>query len=297
MEDSLFKTIFTSKELRNFVAYIISKILKIDENYVKEKMIVLNTNSINENKTNKKSISDIIIQVENNIINIECNRWYYNGLLERNNYYLASIMKNSISTKEEYDKYNFIQINLNDFSINKTKRIINKCYQMMDKKELDILVDNQKIYEISIENINKKWYNNCKLTKLEKYIYSLKSNNAKILLELSEEDEEIKKVVKTIMEYNCDNKWDNFFDYEADYQRTINTIVSNARKEINKAKKEINKAKEANEKAKEAGKKEGIFTTIKNMLKNGIDLNMISKCTGVTKKEIEKINEGLKIPN
>ena len=292
MEDSLFKTIFTSKELRNFVAYIISKILKIDENYVKEKMIVLNTNSINENKTNKKSISDIIIQVENNIINIECNRWYYNGLLERNNYYLASIMKNSISTKEEYDKYNFIQINLNDFSINKTKRIINKCYQMMDKKELDILIDNQKIYEISIENINKKWYNNCKLTKLEKYIYSLKSNNAKILLELSEEDEEIKKVVKTIMEYNCDNKWDNFFDYEADYQRTINTIVSNA-------KKEINKAKEANEKAKEEGKKEGImegiFTTIKNMLKKDLSFDLISEYTGVTKKEIEKINASLKV--
>ena len=51
----------------------------------------------------------------------------------------------------------------------------------------------------------------------------------------------------------------------------------------------IRKIEEGEKKGITIGKKKGIIETAKNMLKDRLDINLISKYTGLPKEEIEKL--------
>ena len=115
--------------------YVVSDILKLDYDYVYEKMEIINNNLKINNIKSKRSVRDVIIKLDNNIINLEANREYYNGLLMRNYYYLTKIISNYYKINDKYDRIGLIaQINFNEFKVNNSKQVTKECRRKRFKK-------------------------------------------------------------------------------------------------------------------------------------------------------------------
>ena len=106
--------------------------------YVLKVMTVISPRHRISNKRSKRMISDIVLRIGNNIINIEGNKKYYKGLLERNHIYYSKLISNSLSINDSYKNTLAVtQINFNNFAVNKSRLVINE-YLVMEKNNLDI---------------------------------------------------------------------------------------------------------------------------------------------------------------
>ena len=123
------------------------------------------------------------------------NNHYYKKLNKRNDIYLFKIVSLS-------DKSVTIQININNFW-SKDGQVV-KRYTLKDdegKEEDEIGLIK---YDIYLENIKEKYYNNDKLTKLEKYMLMLKLRKREELLEVSKGDKSMSEVYKKLDDLSKD---------------------------------------------------------------------------------------------
>ena len=66
-------------------------------------------------------------------------------------------------------------------------------------------------------------------------------------------------------------------------------IVGLYDKELHEEKLRITELEEARDKGFEAGKKESILETTRNLLEEKVNIDTISKCTGLSKEEINNL--------
>ena len=133
------------------------------------------------------------------------NNHYYKKLNKRNDIYLFKIVSLS-------DKSVTIQININNFRLNDGQVI--KRYTLKDdegKEEDEIGLIK---YDIYLENIKEKYYNNDKLTKLEKYMLMLKLRKREELLEVSKGDKNMSEVYKKLDDLSKDKYYALLYDEE-----------------------------------------------------------------------------------
>ena len=199
---------------------------------------------------------------------------------------LISIVLNK-DYKEIYDNIEFIKGTLDkEIEIEKGREVDFICkvdneyvgIEMNNKGEL--LTDKIKIFNIYLPLIRKKYYNGEELSDLEK-----------LMLVFNEEDnEKLSKVYEgeSIME-----------EYVKDAKRASmeDDVVGLYDKELHEEKLRITELEEAREKGIETGmaagiakgKKESILETAKKLLKEKVDIDIISKCTGLTQEEINNL--------
>ena len=90
--DTLFKIYFKSKECFNYLISIVSELLKIDKEYVRKNLKILDSEIITENANKeKKKMTDCMISLDNIIIVFEMNRNYYKKMKENKLKYLCAI--------------------------------------------------------------------------------------------------------------------------------------------------------------------------------------------------------------
>ena len=92
--DVVFKAFMISENTREYKARLIHLITGIDEEKLKEAEYVSKEYPAS-NKKDKIYKSDIVVKIEKNILNIEMNASYYNGLFEKNNTYMNKIRSES----------------------------------------------------------------------------------------------------------------------------------------------------------------------------------------------------------
>ena len=133
--DKAFKSILTSKEVRNYLIDIISDVIKIDKEEIR-KNIVFKQNEHNLLGINeKRKTSDLIVEISYGVINLEMNKDWYDGLFDRNHEYISKIRENILKEEKRYNKLKkVIQINFDNFNIYKTEEIILK-FEMKNYKE------------------------------------------------------------------------------------------------------------------------------------------------------------------
>ena len=271
--DHIFKSVIEDDNLRDFTAYIVGNTIgrPIDE----ESIIFINPEYTKDNVLDKGNITDVLMLANGgDRISLEMNRSNNNDLIKRNKSHLFEGMVKTInvSFKDGIDHY-FIQICFDNFSL-KNKLI--STYKLTDLEDGIVDEENENFvkYRINLAKIYKKYYTlDEELTRFEKALAILSFSKVKDLRKISEGDEMLMRVVKKIEELTDDPDMVQYIDVEKGMEL--------GRKE------DIEKA--AKKAAKEASKKEKIETA-KKMLKDKLDVNVISKYTGLSKEEINSLN-------
>ena len=296
--DLVFKSIMQDKKCRRYLEYIIHECTKIDEKYIRKNLVIKNSELPVKSLSQKKKITDLVVEIGKNIINIEMNNYYYKGLFERNDAYLNELR--NLKPKEEYsDIPKLIQINFDNF--NRFNKTIMKFVIMNEETHIKE-TDNYEKYHINLKKINEKYYNKEKLNKFEKRLLVLTLDNEEELIKISKGDDMMKKVEEKIIELSEDQARILCYD-EEEHKEKVRRAVLITEKEIAK--------EEGKKEGLEEGKKEGIKKGIEkgiqkgiekgektkqkeiaiNMINSNFDDDLISKMTGLSKEELKKIKK------
>ena len=274
--DPIFKEIF--KSVKEFLADIIYEVTGIPKEEVL-KGTIINSEYPILNINEKRRTSDLIIELEDSVINLEMNNHYYKKLNKRNDVYLFKIVSLS-------DKSVTIQININNFR-SKDGSVI-KRYTLKDdegKEEDEIGLIK---YDIYLENIKEKYYNNDKLTKLEKYMLMLKLRKREELLEVSKGDKDMSEVYKKLDDLSKDKYYALLYDEEEKKAYENKCILEDAIEDSYSSGYDSGKSEGYSSGLNDGENKKSI-EVVKNMLKKNMSIEDISDVTGLTIDEINNL--------
>ena len=285
--DKMFKSVLTSKEARGYLAEIISDITGLPKNKIEKDMIIKNSeysiNSISE----KKKISDLVVEIKDSVINLEMNKYYYDGLIDRNHEYIAKIRESLVKEGETYSELKkIIQINFDNYNKYKPDdRVIIK-FEMRDKEkgvEEGVGIES---YHVILPNVKEKYYNEDNKDELVGKLVIMVEERYEELEKLIEKYIELRPVGKKMVEISRDEELQGIYDAEEHARKVRNSIMATELKK---------NFFEGLNKGMKKGIKEGIKSNkeemTKNMLSKNFDKNIISEITGLSLEEIDNISQ------
>ena len=278
--DPVFKSIMGN--CPNYLADLISNITDIDKDLIKKTFKEKNVEYKVNNALERKKTSDFIFQCRGYIINLECNNEYWEGLIERNEAYFSKIKGELLNKGEQYSKnIKVIQINFDNYKEYEKalgKEVISD-FKIRNGIGL-IETDSSIKYHINLYKIKEKYYKGEDLTRLEKELLILTLDDYKEIIKISEGDEILMEVRDKL--YELTNDIDNIGLYDPEKRR----------KEEEELKIEYHSKlarKEGLEKGIEKGAEQRERSIAKNLLKEGIPIDKISKYTGLSEKQIANL--------
>ena len=228
-----------------------------------------------ENFEDKETIADVKCITQNGtVVIIEIQLQGNSRFPERILYYWASNYSKLLKHGEKYDALTpVISINLLDFNLDDFDNI-HSCYMIYDTNNKRLLTDHLQIHIIELKKFK---YNllkpdlNCWLK-----FFTMKYNKEAIMSELVKEKPIMEEVQKRYNNFIKDRLMMNEYDKRQAYLYGNQIMLEEERRL-----------------GKEEGIKEGIkenqITTARNMKNDKIDFNTISKYTGLSVEEIEKL--------
>ncbi len=243
--------------------------------------VILNPNLIKDNINNIGQKLDLLIKADDEYINVELNSKYNKYIKERNLLYVFKLCLDKSEKDKQTLKGNVKQININ---------FGRKSKGIEDIAVVNLMNNKKVTTKIEIKNLNvdfyiKKYYNNYKLTK-EEELYVMLGLELEELNKLSERNEIVKEFKKSVEEANKDELVVKWFTPEQEREMRENYIRSEA--EEKGMKRGINEGKKVGiAEGKKAGILEGLLQTAKNMLDAGMNIETISKLTGLSVKKIK----------
>ena len=283
--DMLFKKVFADDNNIERLEGLISAWLNVDYKEIKGRVKLLNNQKPLKNRKDKEQEYDVVgyINLESGkvILNIEINMTKGSVLL-RNFTYAANLFTRQFNNKDDYKNVSsLIQLSFDNFEINEENpKIVKHCY--MKDEENKIVEENFEVIHINIEKCREVWYHKdienvneedrglvligalLTLTNIEEFKQCMEDINM---------DEGIKEnITDAVEEFSVDKEIYVAYDREKEKERIHRTDVLMAK----------------DEGLKEGAKNEKIEIA-KNMLKNNIDISIISNCTNLPVKEIKKL--------
>ncbi len=280
--DKVFKGVLTSKETRGYLTNLISNITGIKREDLINNLVFKNNEQQVTGVSEKKKITDMVVEIKDCVINLEMNKEYYEGLMDRNNEYISKIRESIIYEGESYsDVPKIIQINFDNFNYySPDKRVVIK-FEMRDENGLKEGV-NTESYHVILPNAKEKYYNEGSKDELVRELVIMMAEKNEELEKLIQDNMELRKVGEKIVEISNDERLQGWYDEEEHQRKIRNSQMESAiKKSWNKG-----KADELKEGIKE-GKKE----IAKNLLKEGVDIKIISSSTGLSINDINKLNK------
>jgi len=221
--DAMFKAIFCNaknrKLLKWFIEWCLNKKVEIIEVYPPE---IIKPNIYVKNKT-----LDVLLIVDGEMVNLEINSGYYNGLHIRNAGYIFSKYAEVVKVGEVYKKMtNFIQINFTK-DLPKDYPLVGEYYIIDEKTEIKY-VDNFKIIEYNIDKIFDECY---KKGKKEYNFVAILNASKEELDKLCVDDEFLVEYKKEVMRMNENIKFTTWISEEEDAEKVTNTLIHNAKED------------------------------------------------------------------
>lgn len=322
--DPVFKSLLTNENNRGYLEDLISYITKIPKEIISKNMVVVNNQLPIEKYNNKQMNTDILVEIEKNVINLEMNAQKEMGIFEKNAAYYQKLMVEQYKRSVDYRNIKrVIQINFNDFKYFSDEDIIIK-FQMTSENGLYIDPIYGEVYHVNLAILKKFWYNEGKKQSLNDFdlkLLMLCASERETLDELAERDESLMNVKKNIEELSDDEdiiglydvkkaaEWEKnctkaYFEelekdikkYEEDVKKhdeDVKKQEENIRKqqqEIEKQKEDIRKQEEETRKKELDQEKKQKLEIAKNLLKENIDIDIILKVTSLKKEDIKGLN-------
>ena len=273
-EDFVFKMIFGTEENKKLLISLLNSILK-GKPYIKD--LSLNNSELTKIlEPNKSSRLDILATSDDGIkFNIEMQCRKTKNLPTRTLFYTSKLYTKDLKENEDYNKTKVISIWLFGENVTDRKSAINEAYvtfQKNDKDPYEIMTNNLRIiylelykYIVSDENIKYK------LSKWVDFLQDPINLNKETV-----EDEDIKQARETL----------NYISTSKEERLIIEKIIE-GRNDYYSAK---NIAREEGiEEGEKKGEKNKSIEIAKNMLKEGLDISLISKLSGLSINEVKEL--------
>ncbi len=227
---------------------------------------------------------DVLIKTDNLFVNIEVNSHNYNGLSERNFSYIALVYASHIKVGEEYNNdLDFVQINLTVGLGTKMPEI--SISKVINKETLRIKVRNLEIYDVNLDKINSRCYNEG-----DEYNFLKMMTASKEDLEFLAEkgDGFMKKIKDEVNRINDENYFANFISVEEDERKIRNTYYANGVEEG-----ESRGERLGEKRGEKRGKENATMKIAQNLLNFGMPINDIVKNTGLSQSQIKNLSKTL----
>ena len=293
--NAMFKAVFSNnKKVFNKMIQAILEYCKIDLD-IKDKELIIKNNELPLDKySSKQLICDYIIKIDKHIdLNIEINKSFYPGLTERNMIYSFKISYEHFKAGDKYkefNKYKLLQVNFNNFK-NEDNEPIN-TYLMVNTKDVNnVLSNNLCIINIDIESCFNLVYNNTKLDEISylerfagilycEYLEDISNILGGDMLTMEEKCE----FLNDIKEKASDKDIKEALKFEDNIEYRFDLVREDAlEKGISQG------ITQGFTQGISEGIEQNTIKTIKEMVKNNIDIDTISKVTDKSIDEIEKI--------
>ena len=158
INDRAAKLLITDKKLREYVCLIISKLLKLNYNYVKNNLELVH-NGVNENQNIKGRDTNVLFKNDYSVINFEFNNEYQSEYIAKNNMYVFHLCLRQLKPGEKENKIKPVyQINVNNYDIYKKGEFIYKT-QLCETTYHCVRDNNLVIYDINMDFLKKLSYN------------------------------------------------------------------------------------------------------------------------------------------
>ena len=284
--DFVFEAIFTKKENIDILESFLACYFDIEISKIKGRIKILPRELELESKKAKNKQIDLLLELEDETINIELNNKYSKGIKERNIVFASNVHSRSLKYSDnDYSEIKrTIQINLNVNLRNQNNKLKDKYYLrneegkiLSEKFEIDNL-DMALGREICYNDYNNKLARWCTVLTAK-----TKEEFRKNLGEDLMEKETKSKLVDETMKYSTDEDVVALYFEKSKEELEYNTLIADARQS-------------GIELGIKRGIEQGKIETTKKMLetatnfkKLGVDIETISKATGLSKEEIEKL--------
>ena len=293
--DRAFKTIFKADTDRFLIKTLLKGLLGIDVVKVEEMDSEFKVYGLDE----KQERCDYLVKVDGLSILMECNRVYSSKLKDRNLSHFRRLINDQ--------GFGSVMLNFDNYDVEGSGRLYSR-YALRSDNDDKFYDGVMEIFHINLSKFNKMVYTKeeiDKLNEMEKALLIFKTRHRESLSMLTEGDANFMKFKQLYEDMTNDKKLiDEYTKEELEIMAFGEELAKEIAEELAEELAE-EKAKElAEEKAKELAeekvkeiveekKQEGInsrnIEIAKNMLKDNMDINTISKYTNLSKKEIEKL--------
>ena len=154
---------------------------------------------------------------------------------------------------------------------------------VINKETLKLKVRNLDIYDVNLDKINSRCYNED-----DEYNFLKMITASREELEFLAEkgDNLMKKIKDEVNRVNDENYFANFISVEEDERKIRNTYYANGVEEG-----EARGEKRGERRGEIRGKEKALLETAKNLLKYGMPINDIVKNTGLSKQKIKSLQQ------
>ena len=241
---------------------------------------------VKERIKNRANYLDLVVKTEIGYINIEvANNTYNKDIAYRNFIYLMNLATNVAKEGIKVKKLpNIYQINLIFGQANKKYKTAR--YKMYSQEAKEILTRKFEIININVDKYKEMYYNDINKRLTNKYPIIAFTMTKEELEKEKDESKVFETVLNGLNEINDENIVPVLMPIEEENKWYEEMVAENAKKEGYA----LGTQNGINQGISQGAKQNKIETVI-NMLKEKFDFKIISKITGLTKKEIENISK------
>ncbi len=269
MNDALFKAMMCHKNNRRLVVDFLHGVTGIEKEVLEKGTYIGGEEIPKRNISNKKQMTDLSILLGNKRrIIVEMNQTFQRNIFHKNMAYAFSVV---IETMEEniikYPKV--ILINIDDFNHFKTDKPLLR-FNIQDE-EGHIETEMYTSIHLVLANITNTKYNIDK--EIQKFACFLKKTDLEEMGEEYEGDERYMAAKRTVKDLTSDPELIGYYDYEEERKREL-------------AEEKIFAREDGLKEGLEEGARKQAIETAKKMQLEGLDADLISRCTGLSKEQI-----------
>ena len=271
--DRAFKEVFLKPDNSDLLKALLEFILKIKI----DKLEIKKTELLSGNVNIKDKRVDAIVHTGNKKIEIEINSQNKDYLHTRSTAYICNIYQSNASVGDTYNEdTDIIQVNLT-WGLGRNNDEM-KIYKIMNEKG-ELYVKNFIIYEINMDYYDKIWYSKNE-EEIKKNQYMIMLDLDKKELENMPKDKIVDKYITNVTIVNDDPEFQKYMSEEEDKKKIQNSLLSEAKEEG---------ISQGISQGYTSGINDGIKQTAKNLLSMNMPIEDISKATGLSIEEINKL--------
>ena len=274
--DFVFKKIFGNEKHPNILISFLNAVIKPTD--LIKSVQIKNTDIEKEHIEDKYSRLDIKAVTNNGEhINIEIQVKNEYNMIKRSLYYWSKMYEGQLTKGQDYDTLSrTICINILDFKYLKNDNFHN-CYRLKEKTTSEELTDVMELHFIEIPKLRKLENSEDISDMFEAWITFIESPTSELIDKLEMSSEEIREAKEELLRLSGNDKERERYEKRFESLLEQNSLLANAeRKGLEKGKKEG---------LKEGENRKAIEIAI-NLIKNGLDNELIKNTTGLSKKEI-----------